>query len=84
MQNVDLASSRNSLCGYLSPAPVWDHCPAWPILLSELPPPLLLLLPVLLLPCPVLCQHVPRIMGQLLFSLKLSKAVLWWSWAGVC
>lgn len=43
MQSVDLASSRNSLCGYLTPAP------AWPILLSELLP-LLLLLPMLLPP----------------------------------
>lgn len=52
------------------------------MLLPELPPPLLLLFPVLL--PPVLCQHVPGIMEQLLFSLKLSKVILWWSWAGVC
>lgn len=84
MPSVGLAASRNSSCANLTPAPGWAHSPAWPILLPELLPPLLLLLPELLPPCPVLCQHIPGIMGQFLVSLKLSKAVLWWSWAGVC
>lgn len=78
MQSVDLTSSRNSLCGYLTPALVWDHCPQPGQCCSQ----------SCCLPfsscsqcsfpaaTPALCfvSMFPGIMGLLLFSFKLSKA----------
>lgn len=69
----------------LTLAPVWDHCPQpGQCCCQSCCLPFSSCSQCCCHSCPMICQHVPGIIGQLLFSLKLSKAVLCWSWAGVC